>query len=242
MKELLLGKITNAELADWFGVSTGSFATKKKEKLEELKYYANFYEDRGKIVITEIFNPVYSKQLGKNYQKIKEKVNEVWSPDGLDTCSRVGEEIYEILSEEDSSFDLKNTTVVNYTRQGRNELYGKPFIGGGKIGECIYVWCKRDPESGKYSLFNEQEDEIKKRLQQKYFGDTTEKQILVKGMVDSGEITHEEAWDVLEELTNMKTGGFMGFLQELQAEVGCQVVRGTLVKRNLLQSAWQEES
>ena len=51
-------------------------------------------------------------------------------------------------------------------------------------------------------------------------------------MVEAGEITKEDAWDVLEEMTNMKTGNFMMFLKELQAELGCQVVKGTYIERN----------
>jgi polyhydroxyalkanoate synthesis regulator phasin len=47
-------------------------------------------------------------------------------------------------------------------------------------------------------------------------------------MVESGEITKEEAWDVLEELTNMKgRGNFMTFMSELQAKLNCKVIRGT---------------
>lgn len=72
-------------------------------------------------------------------------------------------------------------------------------------------------------------------MQTKYFGDATEKQVLVKAMVEAGEITTEEAWGILEEMTNMKgKTNFMGFLKELQGTLHCQVVRGTLVTRNNL--------
>jgi len=39
----------------------------------------------------------------------------------------------------------------------------------------------------------EEEQEIKQKLQTKYFGDATEKQILVKAMVEAGEISREDA-------------------------------------------------
>mgnify|MGYP003368154708 CR=1 FL=1 len=48
-------------------------------------------------------------------------------------------------------------------------------------------------------------------------------------MIDTGEITKEEGWDVLESLTN---NVFMSFLQELQELLGCKIVRGTLVIRD----------
>ena len=98
-------------------------------------------------------------------------------------------------------------------------------------------------ETGKYDFLTPEEEKIKKDLQMKYFGDTTEKQILVKGMVETGEITKEEAWSVLEELTNMKANGFAGFLSELQDKIGAPIVRGTLVERKqpaLQDCAWKE--
>ena len=57
---------------------------------------------------------------------------------------------------------------------------------------------------------------------------------LVKSMIDTGEITKEEGWDVLESLTNnvFTNEAFMSFLQELQELLGCKIVRGTLVIRD----------
>lgn len=53
-------------------------------------------------------------------------------------------------------------------------------------------------------------------------------------MIDTGEITKEEGWDVLESLTNnvFTNEAFMNFLQELQELLGCKIVRGTLVIRD----------
>ena len=226
------GKISNKELAEWFGISANSFSKNKEKKLEELKYFAEFHIDnKNHVIIDKVYNDVYNRQGKANYQKIKEKIDNVWNKDGLDSCKRVGEEIYKDLIMEDEDFKLKPSTVYNYTREGRNELYGKPFVGGGKIGSCIYLWCKKE-DDGSYSMLSEEEKKIKEDLQIKYFGDTTEKQILVKAMIEAGEISKEEAWSVLEEMTNMKNGNFLLFLGELQEKIGCKVVRGTLVQRN----------
>ena len=229
--ELKKGKMTNKELAEWFGMSQKSFTNKKRDKLKELEYFAAFHEEKGKVIIEEVYDAVYSKQGSANYRKVRDKVDEVWSEDGLDSCARVGNQIYFLLEEEEGKSPLKQSTVVNYTGKSRNELYGKPFMENGKIGTCIYTWCKRDRTTGEYSLLSPEEQTIKQNLQTKYFGDATEKQILVKAMVEEGEITSEEAWGVLEDMTNMKTGNFMAFLEELQQKLGCQVVKGTLVDR-----------
>jgi hypothetical protein len=230
--ELKLGIMTNKELAEWFGITEASLKNSKKKKLEELKLFAEFEEVKGKVKINKILEAVYNKQQGKTLRKVVEKIDSVWSEDGLDSCQRVGEKICELLDEE--GLVRKPDTIVAYTRKGRNELYGKPFLADGKIGRCIYIWCKRNPNTGEYSLLTKEEEKIKQDLQTKYFGDATEKQILVKGMVEAGEINKEEAWGVLEEMTNMGTGNFFAFLQEIQKILGCQVIRGTLVERNAL--------
>lgn len=232
--ELTTGKKTGAQLAEWFGISYGTFRNKKSEKLEELKLFAEFYEENGKVVITKVIEPVYQKGMMGVKRKVIEKIDKVWSADGLDSCQRVGEKILELLQKENKDFNRATGTIVKYTREGRNELYGKPFDNiGGKIGSCIYIWCKRNPETGEYDFLTEEEQAIKQKLQTKYFGDATEKQILVKAMVEAGEISKEDAWSVLEEMTNMNgKANFMGFLKEIQQTLHCQVIRGTLVDRN----------
>lgn len=82
-----------------------------------------------------------------------------------------------------------------------------------------------------YSMLTEEEQEIKERLIKKYFGDTSEKAIIVKGMIETGEISESDAWKVFEELSNLGTGNFMGFLKELQRTLHCQIVRGTLLEK-----------
>lgn len=236
MKELKVGKISNQELAEWFGIKPASFSKNKATKLEELKLFADYEIDEktNKIIITKVISPIYQKLGSKTYQKVKEKVDEIWDITGLDTCSRVGSRIHEILVNEDANFNKAESTVEIYTRKGRNELYGTPFSeDGGPLGRCIYVWCKRDKKTGDYSPLNKEEIEIKNKLQTKYFGDTTEKQILVKAMIEAKEIREEDAWRKLEEMTNMKNSNFLDFLGELQEMLGCQIVRGTLVERNV---------
>jgi NAD(P)H-nitrite reductase large subunit len=72
----------------------------------------------------------------------------------------------------------------------------------------------------------------------KYFGDATEKQILVQGMVEAGEIKKEEAWDILTQMTNMRGVNFYTFLKELQETLGCKVIKGTMVNRIEKRSAF----
>ena len=186
------------------GISFGAYRNNKASKLEELKLFAEFHEEKGKIVITKVLDPIYKKGMFNVKKKVIDKIDEVWSADGLDSCQRVGEKMLALFQKEDSNFNRASSTIVNYVREGRNELYGVPFSeSGGKLGSCVYIWCKRDPDTGDYSFLTEEEQAIKQKLQTKYFGDATEKQILVKAMVEAGEISKQEAWGVLEQMTNM---------------------------------------
>lgn len=223
---------TGKQLAEWFGITADSFRNNKKKKMEELKVFADYELIGGKqkkVLIKEVYNPVYSKQGSESYQITKSKINEVWDESGLDSCKRVSAVIYN--SKE--YWPVTKDTVYNYTLRGRNELYGRPYGEPGSIGRCIYTWCKKDgeDENAKLIPLTPEEEEIKQNLIKKYFGDATEKQIIVKGMVMAGEITKEEAWGVLEELTNMKgEGNFMAFLTELQEKLHCKIIKGTLVE------------
>ena len=235
--ELKLGKMTNKDLAEWFGISPNSLSKNITAKLEELKYFDNYHlegKKKKKVVIDEILEPVYQKRGSETYNKVKNNIDNVWDESGYDTCSRVGGAIYEKLKGEDEHFNYALSTVVNYTRKGRNELYGVPFGEEGILGSCVYQWCKKDEETGKIRALTDEENEIKEQLQKKYFGNASEKQIIVQAMVESGELPKEQAWEMLTALTNMKGNNFIMFLQELQAILGHQVVRGTYIERKML--------
>lgn len=184
----------------------------------------------------------YDKQWGTNYGKIRDKIPEVWNSSGLDSSKRVSLEIQHQLM-----LPLAERTVYNYTLKGRNELYGKPFGEPGELGRCTYTWCKKIGEGWTAEIvpLTPEEEEIKQNLIRKYFGDVSEKQVIVKAMVESGEISKEEAWDVLEELTNMKgRGNFMAFMGELQEKLDCMVIRGTQTYTQIEDKGfdWEEQN
>lgn len=157
---------------------------------------------------------------------------EVWNASGLDSSKRVSLEIQHQLM-----LPLTPGTVYQYTLKSRNELYGRPYGEPGALGRCSYTWCKKigDGRTADIVYLTPEEEEIKQKLIRKYFGDVSEKQVIVKAMVESGEISKEEAWDVLEELTSMKgRGNFMAFLAELQETLNCMVIRGTIIEPNNL--------
>lgn len=234
MKCLKIGKISSKELADWFGISYGTYRNNKEQKLEELKLYCEFQEIYGGINISKIIDEKhleYTKASKQNYEIIKSAFTEEWSKDGIDTCSNVAIKIYDKHSNE---LTITDTTTYNYTIKARNELFGIPWIGVGSLGSCIYLWCKKEYDNNGaiiYTQFTDEEDKIRKDLMKKYFSTDIEKEIFIAEMVEAGEITKEEAYDALCEMKNLHKAGFLGFLKALKAAVGCDVSKATLIRK-----------
>lgn len=209
---------------------------RQKEKyLGYLKLFAE-YEPVGKtrVRITKVIDPEFSKEKVSKYNAIKEKIDDYWQKDGLDTCSRVASAI---AAKE--NLPMAESSVYNYVLKGKTELYGKPYIVRGTKGTCVYMWCKKKGSGADahFEFLTPEEEAIKRAIISKYYGNTTEQNIFVQGMVRSGEITKEEAWGVLEQLTGMDNEDkFWGFFHELEDELDCTIVRGTLLKPDELLS------
>lgn len=222
------GKISNKDLAEWFGVSANTFNKAKDKFLSRLSDFADFHLEGKKIIIDKVYIDTYEKGVGsKSYNMIKNKVDEVWNKNGLDSCRRVSNQIGVELADQ---LTIGDNTRYNYVRRSRNELYGVPFGAEGSLGSCCYIWCKKG-DDGMLMPFTEEEERIKEDLMKKYFGKASEKQVIVEAMVMAGEIRKEDAWDVLRSLTNMQGGNFTTFLGELQEKLNCQIIRGTKIER-----------
>ena len=167
MEELKLGKITLKELASWFGISYGSIRNKREKYFQELEEYADFKAgERGGVEILNIYIPVYVKK-DNNYQQIKQKIPATWDKSGLDLKKNVAQKLY---SKEE--FSIKYSTVYSYVCKASNELYGKPSsLEGGEIGNCHWVLCVKDQNTGKLRWFTYEENQQKQELRAKYFNE-----------------------------------------------------------------------
>jgi hypothetical protein len=152
MTELIPGVFTNADIAEWFEVGTNTFNKRKAHYMSLLKKYCSCEMIRGGVKILTVENPYYVKNL--KYQIIKEDVKKMWDASGLDSCTRIADEICSVHTEEEVG---KPGTVYHKTRAVRNELYGKPMSGvPGTDGTCSYIWCKKLP-NGRLAHLSEEE-------------------------------------------------------------------------------------
>ena len=172
MEELKLGKITLKELASWFGISYGSIRNKREKYFKELEEYADFKTgERGGVEILNIYIPVYVKK-DNNYQQIKQKIPAAWDKSGLDLKKNVAQKLY---SKEE--FSIKYSTMYSYVCKASNELYGKPSsLEGGEIGNCHWVLCVKDQNTGKLRWFTYEENQQKQELRAKYFNERNQEE------------------------------------------------------------------
>lgn len=234
--ELKLGFMSNAELAEWFGIKPDSFSKKKKAYIEKLEAHADITVVRGGVEIFDIHVPHYDKSLMHKegaYEKIRDEIDEVWNDNGLDTGKNVAIKIQKKIGNE---LTVQPATIYNYTLKGERELYGVYFSKGGTIGNRIYVMCKSTDDG--YALFNEEEERIKQNLLEKYYGTSiTEKWLIAKQMVEAGEIEEKDVYAMVE---NMQTPAdiikrnkkdnkdlYSLFMTDLQTALGCKVERVT---------------
>lgn len=224
--ELRLGKMTTKEIAEWFGISYGTFRNSKQKRFEELKEFCFFEEIYGGVQINAIINPVYIKNSQKIREVYQQGFEELKQP--IDTVSHINEQIYEKYYDKLPTLSSA-ASGYRYAIEVRNANYGVPFKGKGSKGCCYYLWCKMEERDGKqfYIQFTEEEDKIKQDLLKKHFGTNEEKDLLIAEMVSNGEISKEDAYDIMMEYRNLNGKGFMSFLKELEKQIGAKVVKAT---------------
>lgn len=218
--------MSNGELAEWFNVKENTIAKKKTDYMKKLEDYCVFEKCRGGICVKEIIGQdTYDKN--KNFRLVKDNFDAVWAESGLDTCRRVGEALYVKFEDE---FTVQSSSVYEYTKNVRNQLYGSPIDGTfGEKGRSYYVYCKRVGDH--YEFLSEEEEQIKKELLKEYFSDADEKTIIVQSMIDRGEIKKEDAWGKYQDLINLPHN-YAAFLEEFKRRTGILLIKGTLIERN----------
>ena len=157
MRLLCEGVWLNKDLAEWFEISTKTFSNTKKKRLEELSEYAKFREEKRKIIIEEVYNPVYKKKNNRSFNLVKDSLIELWCPNNLDTCKNVTKKLTKKYDK--SELPLEESSLYNYTRASRDELFGKPLKNSrGTLGKCEYEWVKEvDGETNTYEALTDEE-------------------------------------------------------------------------------------
>lgn len=228
-----------SQLAEWFGVSAKTMSNKRSQKLELLKEYADF-EDLGRkgIRIVKVKkNGEYVKKKSYGYEAIANNFLDEWNDNGLDTCKRVGENIYQQYVEvkKDDKFKLNENTTEKYVVSVRNQKWGKPSLEDNPNVGYRYCWTVAETKyvgglnETTYRFLTEQEKEIFKGLTNKYLRDVDKNIILLVGTeVEDGKLSAEEALKMITESSKVdKEMGFNKILAEFRLITGKKLVKAT---------------
>lgn len=190
--ELKLGKMTQKELADWFGISYNTLKTNPKtkaNKLEILKTYADYHFEGKSVCIDKIYIPEYSRA----YSKVEELFAPSWNKSGIDSCANVGRKIYNSSVEVSSQIKLKTTQT--YVGCIKRQRYGRNHMNEyGTCGKSEFAWAK--VVDGETVPVSEEEARVIRQCSKEIYGEQLGERIaFLHTALKANEITKEEFVD-----------------------------------------------
>ena len=156
--ELKLGKMTSRELAEWFGISYRSYTHKISKYLDELDLFCDFEKVHGGVIIKEIFDPIYSKNVNKKDQELflKEINRCLKEQDGLSTVAGMAR----LYTYDEPHYNNERTARRRLSKTS-NRLFGKAATHqSGSLGHKEYVWAIKMSDYNEYRYMTEEEDKI----------------------------------------------------------------------------------
>lgn len=199
--ELHEGKMSIKELSEWFGLKPETLSKSsqkaKDKKFKILEAYADYHFEGKKLIIDKVKYSTYSKafeiieeEMPKRWGVIMDdsrKVNETLKKERIDTCARVGGDIWYNIPEVKAQISL--TTSKRYTNTIKVQKYGHNYLNDyGTCGRSEYVWMN---EKGTAPLGEWETSKIKE-CSEKAYGD---KSLLIASIDDDfrhGYISKEE--------------------------------------------------
>lgn len=197
--------MSSQELADWSGQTSSHISNNKskwcKKHLIKKAKYKGVY---GGVEILEIYDPIFSSS-GK--QEVHNKYLDYYGngKQKIDSCINCYNKIKRAGV---IKAPLSDSTLYSYVCSSRRKDFGVSKKYEGELGHSQWVFCKIMP-NGDAELFTEQEQEIKKKLEQKYLKSNTgviyESRAIISAYKQK-EITKEEYDEMLEELLTTEVG------------------------------------
>ena len=70
LKHLKLGKMTSQEIAKWIGIKYSTYSNNIEKYLIQLDNFCDFEKIYGGVIIKEIYQSVYEKNIEEKYDKM----------------------------------------------------------------------------------------------------------------------------------------------------------------------------
>ena len=194
MITLRLGKMSSKEIAEWMGITYGTYKNSSQKRLEYLKNFAKFTPCYGGVIIEEIYLDTFVKDVSEDD---KVYVNEIKQcNEGL---SSVAGMIRKLKLENKEYKDISEDTLYRRMSKAGNRTFGKTIEkdSKGTHGNRHYVWAIRVDKYNHYRRMTEAEKVIYQQLLSEYCDDKkTQEQVeqdaLVLDAFKNHEITAQE--------------------------------------------------
>ena len=194
MITLRLGKMSSKEIAEWMGITYGTYKNSSQKRLEYLKNFAKFTPCYGGVMIEEIYLDTFVKNISEDD---KVYVNEIKQcNEGLSTVAGM---IRKLKLKNEEYKDISEDTLYKRMSKAGDRAFGRTIEqdSKGTCGSRHYVWAVRIDKYNHYRRMTEEEEVIYKQLLNEYCDDEKkqeqiEKDALVLDAFKNHEITAEE--------------------------------------------------
>lgn len=226
MKQLIIGKISSRELADWFGYSYSTYRKKKLILMERLSQYCDFEEIFGGIIIKEIYIEEYIKDFELDMQAYYEQVKKF----PLNSISNIADEIKEFPRYSNLSKSQRERRMSQAGKLGFGET--KEEDSRGIYGTRKYQWSiklDKPAANGKpYRDLTAKEQQIFNEYTTAVFGKNPEVIQNLKLLDDKFKHTDMTKEEYLNHEARLAFDGtFQDVIFKFREETGLMIVRAT---------------
>jgi hypothetical protein len=232
MKQLILGKITSKELAEWFGIKYKSYLNNKTKYLQILEDFCDFDAIYGGIEVKEIYLDTYVKNMrqvdNENYCKEIERCAQ--EQDGLSTVAGMTRK-FQYYNVEDYA-DYSERQVQRKLTKTKTLLFGRPansIFSIGSIGACEIVWAIKLDNFNNYRHLTEEEQKLFDDLCLEWNGSLDPKDIQKQALLDETfretDMTKEEYIAARAEIMVNKKDFFEEVIEKFRSQTGYMPVR-----------------
>lgn len=223
--ELHIGKMSNQELADWFGITLKSYTNNRVKKLDELRWYCDYDVVRGGVNVKYLRHLVYQKNFSKIGQEVRERLPEVWPVGEPHTCAQVGALLFETKTQ-----DGKLETYVYQTRKQRTAMVGKPSRTNPYCHyEVVKAYRGETEGTTRFEKLSEEEKELQHKIWINYFNDDLDMGLITSLIADGDD---EELARIMKAETKFTESKYKAYTQELALALKCDyIIRATVITR-----------
>lgn len=235
--ELKLGKMTSREMAEWFGISYNNYSRTISKRLDELDLFCDFEKVYGGVIIKEIFDPIYNKEVNKKDQELflKELDRCLKEQDDLSTVAGMAR-----LYTYDEPHYKNERTAQRRLSKTSNRLFGKAATHeAGSLGYKEYVWAIKMSDYNEYRYMTDEEDKIFDEILTAFYTIPPEKARQLGILEDNLRNKEIDVDEYFKQKDMLELNLFSQCLKMFREQTGCVIVK---VSRHEIENApWEED-